>query len=767
MIASAMVVGCIPSMGDVFAEDDNSEVKTTYLDEVCTSDEVSKKENCNTVEFIFPKGATLNLISGDDIISLHGDWSNNFTMSVNGSSSEVTLNSMPENVYQYGNSFKLVLEGEINTTIQSTITADEGYAIYSYSAVKDSGENIFSLEEVTKECSYDIVVGSENIKVLSEIYEAVNLEEESASSSNTSRENLSKEDLKKILDEEAEITRLIEEANLDLTVVPEVAKNSEPTNYKATRDYTEYDRVPAIGSSYKLGSLTTHFGSSVWQRTDIDVVDYWDGYGADYPWDIVDGWRRGVIGMVVNGEAAPMFCVEPGVDFKTRTRSIKDALSYYSQDVVTVLALIDKYVCDHRYEIELWDSGYKYESDRHSACYGMRQLTIWMFLERVYPKYPNGRVFYNHEGVKKTIHNAPVRFEANQQFINGSGNGFTHKAIEWALNNKDNYIGYGKIAVDPGNENGNQKCAIFKAELKPWIEIYKSPTSNGGWVNGVWKDGDSYAKYAVNGNQAYSLEGTKYTAWCEETGKYYYDCITTDSSGYGWCYLPPGHYQIQESVAPKGYQRDYTWYKVDLSAGNYTFYHSDLIKTGRIRLYKTDENGNVNPDMAGAKYGVWNWSGSVGNGNPEYTITVDENGFGQVWGLPLWKHYFIKEISAPDGYDFDTNVYTVYLDNPGSYDEISVDVNSKEPLSKVAIGIEKTSADGSITSGNDNYSLKGAEYDVYSDESLQSKVGTIVTDESGKGTLEGLRIGTYWIKEVKASPGFELDTTVHVIEAVR
>ncbi len=60
--------------------------------------------------------------------------------------------------------------------------------------------------------------------------------------------------------------------------------------------------------------------------------------------------------------------------------------------------------------------------------------------------------------------------------------------------------------------------------------------------------------------------------------------------------------------------------------------------------------------------------------------------------------------------------------------------------------------------------LKGAEYTVYAAENIgstkkDSAVGMIVTDDQGKGTLENLLPGKYYIKETKASEKYFLDDT--------
>ena len=56
-----------------------------------------------------------------------------------------------------------------------------------------------------------------------------------------------------------------------------------------------------------------------------------------------------------------------------------------------------------------------------------------------------------------------------------------------------------------------------------------------------------------------------------------------------------------------------------------------------------------------------------------------------------------------------------------------------------------------MTDGNDNYSLAGAEYSVYRNSACTDFVDKIVTDDKGKGSLDNLPLGTYYVKETKAS----------------
>ena len=58
--------------------------------------------------------------------------------------------------------------------------------------------------------------------------------------------------------------------------------------------------------------------------------------------------------------------------------------------------------------------------------------------------------------------------------------------------------------------------------------------------------------------------------------------------------------------------------------------------------------------------------------------------------------------------------------------------------------------------------LPGMVFDVYSDFSLTTKVGTITIGTDGNGILRGIAAGTYYLKNVKTAPGYKLADTVGV-----
>ena len=94
-------------------------------------------------------------------------------------------------------------------------------------------------------------------------------------------------------------------------------------------------------------------------------------------------------------------------------------------------------------------------------------------------------------------------------------------------------------------------------------------------------------------------------------------------------------------------------------------------------------------------------------------------------------------------------------------DDIQLILLTSEPTG--GIEVEKSSSNTSVTDDNPLYTLEGAVFSVFSDEECAKKAAEIVTDKAGKGSVEGLYAGDYWVKETKPPAGYALDPTVHKV----
>ena len=65
-------------------------------------------------------------------------------------------------------------------------------------------------------------------------------------------------------------------------------------------------------------------------------------------------------------------------------------------------------------------------------------------------------------------------------------------------------------------------------------------------------------------------------------------------------------------------------------------------------------------------------------------------------------------------------------------------------------------ADGTPTEPPLETPLANAVFDIYSDQEFKNKVGTVITGEDGIATFNGLKYGTYYVKETKTPTGYQL-----------
>jgi hypothetical protein len=286
----------------------------------------------------------------------------------------------------------------------------------------------------------------------------------------------------------------------------------------------------------------------------------------------------------------------------------------------------------------------------------------------------------------------------------------------------------------------------------------------------------------TNGNDNYSYEGATYDIYTVAGDKVM--TITADDTGYFGKYsLAAGDYTAVETVAPTGYKLDKTPIAFSIVADKTTkVVLKDSPYYGSITINKTYEDDSLvamQPEsysLKGAVYGVY----SDEKCSKKYlikTMTTDENGVAKVDELPL-DTYYVKEITASQGCELDETVYPVEITGTTTK-TLDVKITSKEPTTNGSAKIKKVGDATYLKSlvGNNCYSLAGAVYGVYNDESCTDPVMTL--DDSGKsvaltlttdknGDTEEVKVpeGTYYVKEITASKGFTLDTTVYDVTAV-
>ena len=162
---------------------------------------------------------------------------------------------------------------------------------------------------------------------------------------------------------------------------------------------------------------------------------------------------------------------------------------------------------------------------------------------------------------------------------------------------------------------------------------------------------------------------------------------------------------------------------------------------GRVRLRKTDaESGEPLP---GVEFGLY----VSGSSEPVCLLETDEDGYA-LSGYLADGIYEIREVRVPEGYIRDTQTQTVTVQAgqiaESSWTNLSV---------KGSILLKKESGtESDPEQGFGDAVLSGAVYEVY-DKETGAKAGEIITDENGEGSLTGLPLGTYLIKEIQPPEG--------------
>lgn len=203
------------------------------------------------------------------------------------------------------------------------------------------------------------------------------------------------------------------------------------------------------------------------------------------------------------------------------------------------------------------------------------------------------------------------------------------------------------------------------------------------------------------------------------------------------------------------------------------------ILEGTPRLKKSSSNPTLTTDnssysLSGASYLVYKEDGKTKTGTYFYVNSYG-NGTLRTWksgtspsaqdeaaSLPAGS-YRVKEYHAPKGYALDTKTYTLNIVGLQK-DSISV---TDTPLEPGTLSLKKSSSLTNITKSNPCYSLEGAEYKVYGDKACTTAVGTLKTDKKGASNELTVFEGTYWVKEIKPSPGYLLDNVAHKVTVTK
>lgn len=321
-------------------------------------------------------------------------------------------------------------------------------------------------------------------------------------------------------------------------------------------------------------------------------------------------------------------------------------------------------------------------------------------------------------------------------------------------------------------------------------------------------------KELTAGNGCYSLSGAEYGIYKDKACTKKIGSITTNASGYGSYskYVDASaSYYAKETKAPKGYELDETVY---------TFVNSGKKAADGTKIYRfscTDEPVNdpigivlqkknaitgetTSQGLGGAVFSIEYYAQEI---DKDYDVKADETApaldsknLKRTWyiqtdedgkallaskyladGYKSDEFYYtsaenpnpavpigtvvIREVKAPDGYSLSNVVF--YRNLSDSVIAIMKDTNTPinvpidEMPAKAYVGINKLNQSG--------IGVANAVYGLYSDSACASLYDKLTTSADGKGTFaKSVDVGkTYYIKEITAPTGYELDDTVYPV----
>ncbi|KHL94418.1 hypothetical protein QW71_18235 [Paenibacillus sp. IHB B 3415] len=205
-----------------------------------------------------------------------------------------------------------------------------------------------------------------------------------------------------------------------------------------------------------------------------------------------------------------------------------------------------------------------------------------------------------------------------------------------------------------------------------------------------------------------------------------------------------GKYVLKETKAPTGYILDTTARLVTINSTTAVPLTVTNDPYGSLKLIKVDKD-DATKKLTGAKFELFN-SSKVSLNKFATTSTNGEAIFANL----KFGDYFIKEVTAPYGYDLDSTMLSVKIDSE---------------VQKVLEPIKNTATIGSLkiikVDAVSGKKLEGAKFELNNTSGVQ--VAAATTNASGEIIFPNLKVATYKLEEVKAPAGYDLDGTIRDI----
>ena len=298
-----------------------------------------------------------------------------------------------------------------------------------------------------------------------------------------------------------------------------------------------------------------------------------------------------------------------------------------------------------------------------------------------------------------------------------------------------------ETAAPAGYEFDKDKKYEFTVELQTTTKVATVSATNAektGSVELTKTDSDTNKVLAGATFALHKADGTKVSE----------ELKTNDQGKLSVDNLKPGDYYFVETAAPAGYVLDadkkYAFtVEFQTTAKVATVAVGNEQKTGAVKLTKTDSD--TGKALAGATFSLFKKDGTLVAKDLETAVNGEIN----YNDLKPGDYYFM-ETAAPAGY---------VLDKDAKY-AFTVDFQSTAKVATVsAANAEKTGSVELTKIDNDtNKVLPGATFTLFDANDKPVKEG-LITDQNGKISVDNLKPGNYYFKEIAAPEGYDFDST--------